>query len=208
MLDRSYQFSRYEITPRLPVCPPPGWLFIGSAAEPPAGTGASAASFSPFGIGADHQTSQHPEKWIPQMAKIGIPWCGRANANWDYVEPQEGKWDWTKFDQQMSCMASHGIQPGCLLMGNPSWNTKDRPGTLPVNNLHAWSAYVSEMVRHCRGKVKYYEIWNEPPNGTGREQTPADYAKLVVAADEAAKAVDPDCLIGLAASRSILITCS
>ena len=47
--------------------------------------------------------------------------------------------------------------------------------------------------------MRRYEVWNEPPNFTGKDQTPADYAKIVVAAYKAAKAVDPDCLVGLAA---------
>ncbi|MGB7328725.1 MAG: hypothetical protein WBD31_27855 [Rubripirellula sp.] len=86
-----------------------------------------------------------------------------------------------------------------MLIGNPKWNTKDQPGNLPVNNLAGWSKYVSKIVKHSQGKVKRWEVWNEPPNFTGKEQTPADYAKIVVSAYDAAKAADPDCLVGLAA---------
>ena len=71
--------------------------------------------------------------------------------------------------------------------------------TLPVNHLPGWSRYVTEMVKHAKGRIKYWEVWNEPPNGTGRDQTPADYAKIVVAAYNAAKAADPACQIGIAA---------
>ena len=64
------------------------------------------------------------------------------------------------------------------------------------------SAYVSAVVQHARGRVKYWEVWNEPPNFTGRDQKPADYARIVVAAYDAAKAADPSCLIGLAAKSA------
>ncbi|MCX7006830.1 MAG: hypothetical protein NTY53_06220 [Kiritimatiellaeota bacterium] len=47
--------------------------------------------------------------------------------------------------------------------------------------------------------MKYWEVWNEPPNFTGRDQTPADYARIVVSAYDAAKAADPNCRVGLAA---------
>ena len=42
-------------------------------------------------------------------------------------------------------------------------------------------------------------MWNEPPNFTGKDQTPADYARLVVTAYDAVKQVDPAFRIGLAA---------
>src|SRR5207244_2936009 len=82
---------------------------------------------------------------------------------------------------------------------------KDKKGTLPVNNLPAWSKYVSEVVKHARGRINHWEVWNEPPNGTGRDQTAADYAKIVIAAYDAAKAVDPTCKIGIAA-KSVAVT--
>jgi hypothetical protein len=61
---------------------------------------------------------------------------------------------------------------------------------------------VSAVVQHVNGKIKLWEVWNEPPNFTGHDQTPADYAKLVVAAYDAAKKADPGCLVGLAAKSA------
>lgn len=157
------------------------------------------ATLSPFGIGACHQTSGELAKWIPQLAAIGIHVLRSPRTGWGNVEPAEGKWSWETLDGQMRYLADQHIEFGGLLIGTPRWNTRDRPGTLPVNNLPGWSAYVSAIVKHCQGKVKRWEVWNEPPNFTGRDQTPADYAKIVVSAYDAAKAADPACLVGLAA---------
>ncbi len=154
---------------------------------------------SPFGIGACNQTSQELPKWIPQMEKIGLRVMRTTRTHWSAVEPEEGKWAWDSLDQQMQYLGEHGIEFGGLLYGNARWNTKDKPGDLPVNNLPAWSRYVTELVNHSKAKVKYWEVWNEPPNGTGRNQTPADYAKIVASAYDAAKAADPTCLVGIAA---------
>ena len=60
-----------------------------------------------------------------------------------------------------------------------------------MNNLAGWSAYVSAVVQHAKGRIQRWEVWNEPPNFTGKDQTPADYAKIVVSAYDAAKAADP-----------------
>jgi hypothetical protein len=138
------------------------------------------------------------------MAAIGITNHRTCNTSWSAVEPEEGKWTWETLDKQMSYLEGQHIAFGGILAGNPKWNTKDKPGTLPVNNIPAWSKYVSEVVKHAKGRIKYWEVWNEPPNGTGRDQTAADYAKIVIAAYDAAKAADPDCLVGIAA-KSVAI---
>ncbi|HSI64699.1 MAG TPA: hypothetical protein VLE43_16340, partial [Candidatus Saccharimonadia bacterium] len=125
-----------------------------------------------------------------------------APTGWSQVEPEEGKWDWKDLDEQIQYLTGKGFAVGGLFNGGVRWNTKDKPGTLPVNNLPAWANYVSTIVQHTKGRVKRWEVWNEPPNGTGRDQTPADYAKIVIASYDAAKAADPTCLVGIAAKSA------
>jgi hypothetical protein len=152
-----------------------------------------------FGIGACNQTSQNLTSWIPQMAEIGITSMRTARTVWGSIEPKEGEWAWDVLDEQMKYLTDHHISFGGLIYGDVRWDKLDRGGTLPVNNIPAWSSYVTQLVTHCTRKVHYWEVWNEPPNGTGRDQTPADYAKLMIATYDAAHAVDPTCLVGLAA---------
>ena len=181
--------------------------FGGIAAEDEPGKSTDVTR-SPFGIGSCHSNNWGAEankRWIPQMTAIGITNHRTCNTGWSEVEPREGKWTWGTLDEQMKYLEDQRIAFGGILAGNPKWNTKDEPGTLPVNNLPAWSKYVSEVVKHAKGRIKYWEVWNEPPNGTGRDQTAADYAKLVVAAYDAAKAADPECKVGIAA-KSVAIT--
>jgi len=158
---------------------------------------------SPFGIGGDHLTTQAPEKWIPQMAAIGIRVNRSPHTNWDNVQPGINQWNWEPCDRRVRFIMENGIDTGGLLVGYPEWAGPNRDasgrGRMPVDNLPAWSTYVFEAVKRYKGKINRWEVWNEPPNFTGADQTAADYAKLVVSAHEAAKAADPDCLIGLAA---------
>lgn len=136
------------------------------------------------------------------MAEIGLTSYRTAHGDWGAVERTQGTFDFTELDAQWSYLTEQHMVFGGTLIGNPKWNTADKPGSLPVNNLPGWSNYVSEVVKHARGKVKVWEVWNEPPNFTGKDQTPADYAKIVAAAYDAAKAADPTCLIGLAAKSA------
>ncbi|MFA7343095.1 MAG: endo-1,4-beta-xylanase, partial [Terrimicrobiaceae bacterium] len=181
-------------------------IFIASLSNLPAAEPAQSLCPSPFGIGGDAQTAQTPEKWIPQMAAIGIKVNRTIRTKWEVVEPKEGQWDWTGPDRALQCLIDNGMDTGGYLIGHPQWAVKGDPGpgrlTLPVGNLPAWSNYVSETVKHYKGKIKRWEVWNEPPNFTGVNQKAADYGKVVAAAYDAAKAADPDCLIGLAAKSA------
>jgi hypothetical protein len=154
----------------------------------------------PFGIGSDaHQNHDAGTnaRWIPQMASIGLTVMRTPNSSWGAVEPAEGQWKWDTLDAQIDYLASQHFMFGGILIGDPKWNTGDQG--LPSNSIPAWSTYVTELVKHVDGKIKYWEVWNEPPNGVGKNKTPADYAKVVAAAYDAAKAVDPNCLVGLCA---------
>lgn len=165
----------------------------------------AAAALGPFGIGSCHvnnRSAHDNARWLPQMQAIGLKFYRTTHTGWDAVEPTERQWTWQTLDEQMDYLAQRGFIFGGILIGNPKWNTLDARGSLPVNNLAGWKRYVAETVKHCRGRILRWEVWNEPPNFTGRNQTPADYAKIVVGAYDAAKAADPSCLVGLAAKSA------
>ena len=62
-------------------------------------------------------------------------------------------------------------------------------GWLPPEK--AWSDFVYNLVRYCKGRVRYYEIVNEP----NLYMTPEDYTRYLKLAYEAAKKADPACRI-------------
>ena len=162
--------------------------------------------WSPFGIGSCHTNNTSAEanaRWVPKLTAIGITNHRTPHTGWSAVEPEEGKFTWDTLDAQMKYLDEQHLAYGGILAGNPAW-LKDKTGGLPVKNLDKWSKYVSEVVKHAKGRIKYWEIWNEPPNGTAPNQTAADYGRLVSAAYDAAKAADPDCKIGIAA-KSVAI---
>ena len=159
----------------------------------------------PFGIGSDAMHNRNAagyEKWIPQMEALGITVMRTPASGWG-VEHVQGQFDWSTIDPQMDYLTAHHFIFGGILIGNPMWNrpdpTKKGGGGLPTNNIPGWSNYVTQLVKHVDGKIKYWEVWNEPPNGVGKDKTPDDYAQIVSSAYDAAHGVDPNCLVGLAA---------
>jgi len=168
-----------------------GWLVAGGLGLTAATATAALAAeegdpavlpgFGVFGIGGDYHTSQDLTRWIPQMAAIGIQVLRTATPD------------------QMDYLRDRGFHFGGLLYAVPPGDTLDAPGSLPVKNLPAWSVWVTEQVKAARGWVKYWELWNEPPNGIGPGQTAADYARLLVSTYNAVKAADPTAWVGMAA---------
>jgi hypothetical protein len=158
-------------------------------------------TLSPFGIGScyiNNRSAEDDTRWIPQMAAIGVHVMRSCHTAWDNVEPKQGQWNWNALDKQMNFMASNHMEFGGILIGSVPWDKEHSVG-LPVDNLPAWSNYVFHVVQHVGNKVKYWEVWNEPPNFIGPKQTAVDYAKTLVSACDAAKAANPNCSIGLAA---------
>ena len=173
------------------------------AAAAKAGSSAKAASQkaaversdqNPFGFSCDNQTTYTLATYCPQMAKAGIKWI-RGFPTFNVVEPKEGTFDWTSVDTIIATAAKNDMVISGLFLYNAPWIKTDET-TLPVNNIPAWSAYVSAVVAHSKASVKYWEVWNEAPNFIGKG-TPTDYAKTVIAAHDAAKRADPTCQVGL-----------
>jgi GH35 family endo-1,4-beta-xylanase len=174
-------------------------VITSGAAELPTPVGVMA--LSPFGIGScyiNNRSAQDNARWLPQMAAIGIHTMRTCHTAWDNVEPKEGQWTWDALDKQMNYMVSNHMEFGGILIGSVPWDKEHSVG-LPVDNIPAWSNYVFHVVQHVGKKVKYWEVWNEPPNFIGPKQTAADYANILTSAYNAAKKANPDCMLGLAA---------
>lgn len=74
-------------------------------------------------------------------------------------------------------------------------NTSQMPYT--DEQINAYVNYCKFVVSHFRDEVKYFEIWNEP-NITAfnpENRTAADYTKLLKAAYEGIKSVNPNAVV-------------
>jgi polysaccharide biosynthesis protein PslG len=169
-------------------------LSLSALCAPSAAQAPDGLETSPFGFSCDNQTTYTLDRYCARMAEAGITWIrGFPTAN--VVEPERGKPDWSTVDKMLATAAANRMAVSGLLFYMPSW-IEAGEAKLPVSDLPGWSDYVSKLVAHCKGTVRYWEVWNETPNFIGTA-TAADYAQTVVSAYDAAKAADPTCQIGL-----------
>lgn len=139
---------------------------------------------SPWGVAPSAALSYVPESWLPAMSEAGV-----TNVRGFYMPTAPVK------DHLAPIVAAKMSGTGIL-----KWSTGTL-SSLPVNDLEGWRRYVTAQVTRFKGRVKHWEVWNEPPNFTA-DKSPASYAKIVAAAFDAAKAVDPTVQIGLAAKSN------
>ena len=93
-----------------------------------------------------------------------------AYAAWPNLEPQPGKWDFSKTDKYVDLAEQHHISVLFPIALSPAW-ASSRPeepsGYGPGNaalpkNMDDWKNYVRTVATRYKGRVHDYEIWNEP----------------------------------------------
>jgi hypothetical protein len=135
---------------------------------------------SPWGIAPSHSASWGVGSWSKEIADTGVHWMRGFHQG--------------EMDRVLPIIEKNGFQVAGILQ----WSKKGGPHTFPSDALPEWKAYVGDIIRKTKGRVRHWEVWNEPPNFS-QSKSPEDYAKIVAAAYAAAKEADPAVQIGLAA---------
>ena len=135
-----------------------------------------------------------------------------SQTSWAQLNPAAGVYDWTMLDRWLSVAEAHGLGGNDLIFtftSVPTWaSSKPRdtscahgPGSCdPPDDLNAdgtgsnqhWKDFVNALAIHVRGRIGYWEVWNEPywkPYFTG---TPAQIVRLAQDLHAIVQATDPN----------------
>lgn len=157
-----------------------------------------------FGIGLEKldRAVFDPSKTYDPIAELGVKHV-RLQSGWMRTEKTEGVYDFGWLDEVVDNLISRGLEPWlCLCYGNPLYSEDARKyygavGCPPIYSERektAWANYCRATAEHYLGRVKMYEIWNEPmgkwcwkrgPSATEYGQFAADTARTL-------KSVSPD----------------
>ena len=169
---------------------------------------------NPFGVNTFLQNEADPLKRrraIEMVAAAGFHWI-RQEFPWEDIEiagpgdtmdlrhdPPRSAWD--KYDQIVDLCEAHHIEIIARLSTPPDWSRQagKRNGTFaPPDNLNDYGNYVEAVVRRYKGRIHYYQIWNEPniyPEWGEQPVDAAQYVELLKVGYTRAKGVDPDAVI-------------
>lgn len=127
---------------------------------------------------------------------------------WSEIEPdQKGHfWDsrwkkssWDKWDLRVNLAREFGLNVVARLDRPPNWARADNSlATAPPDNFSDYGDFVFEFVRHFKGRVRHFQLWNEPnvwPEWGNRPPDPAGYTALLKVGYARAKQADPNCYV-------------
>ncbi len=177
-------------------------LLLGQSENRPA----QAVADSPVGAGADSpfgMNVQGASRYMPsgsndnyslpygQAQNAGVSWT-REEMGWHRIEPRPGQFDFSWVDPAINAATQRGIS----VIGLLDYNVDRSGGTARISyampDLGAWSNYVRQVVSRYKGRVRYWQIWNEPLSETyftGHD--PAQYARLLATSYDLIKSIDP-----------------
>ncbi|NOZ26745.1 MAG: cellulase family glycosylhydrolase [Chloroflexi bacterium] len=177
-------------------------------------TPAAHAGVNPFGVNVFLEQEVEPskrEQAVRMAAEAGFHWL-RQEFPWEDIEIH-GKGDfqdrrhrpyrsaWEKYDHIVDLAERYGMELIVRLSNPPAWSRAegDAVGTYaPPDNYEDFGDFVAAVVSRYRGRIRYYQIWNEPniyPEWGERPVSPEEYVELLKVAYTRAKAADPNVII-------------
>jgi len=169
---------------------------------------------NPFCVNTFLENEVEPAKVqraLQMVHQAGFAWI-RQEFPWEDIEIH-GKGDfqdrrnlpyhsaWDKYDRIVDLAERYHVQIIARLSNPPAWSRAqgNAVGTMaPPDNLNDYGDFVEKVVRRYRGRIRYYQIWNEPniyPEWGNQPVSPKGYTALLKVAYTRAKAVDPNVVI-------------
>ncbi|MBO5224491.1 MAG: beta-galactosidase [Clostridia bacterium] len=172
-----------------------------------------------FGIGLEKLDRNvfAPSKTYDKLGELGAKYV-RLQSGWARTEKQENVYDFLWLDEIVDNLIARGMEPWiCMCYGNGLYTEKANEifgcvGVPPIfseREKNAWANYCKATAKHFEGRVKMYEVWNEPDGNwcwkhgaSGKE-----YGEFVIATSKAIKSVVPSAkiLAGSIANRNNIV---
>jgi hypothetical protein len=108
---------------------------------------------------------------------------------------------WAKYDSIVALAEAYDLDVIARLSNPPAWSRAltDTVGTYaPPDDLNDWGDYVYSVVSRYRGRIRAYQLWNEPnvyPEWGEKPVDPESYTELLCEGYRRAKRADPNALI-------------
>jgi hypothetical protein len=148
----------------------------------------------------------HPEtadRDLGMMRDAGLT-CVKQQFAWRDIEgAAKGKFIWDNADQAVTYANRFKIDMLARVDNAPDWaapgcNNPTLKQMGSAKNTQDWLDFLTAFVTRYKGKIRAYEIWNEPNlsrEWCGRSPNPAEYIALLKASYAKIKSIDPNAMI-------------
>jgi len=161
----------------------------------------------------------------PEVLDARVPWptipfgamrLWASETQWAALNPAQGTYDWTELDSWFSIAATNGKTDLIYTFGVvPQWASSNPNDEACVSSVSApgscdapydvnpdgtgadalWQDFVTALVAHAAGRIKYWEMWNEPDCQYEWNGTNAQLVRMAKDAYAIIKAADPTSLV-------------
>jgi hypothetical protein len=170
------------------------------------------AGVNPFGVNTFLEQEVELEKRelsVQMIADAGFHWI-RQEFPWEDIEISakgdfwDYKWDkdaWEKYDHIVDLADLYELEIIARLSNPPAWSRargNEAGSFAPPDNLDDYGDFVEAVVRRYEGRIRYYQIWNEPniyPEWGERPVSPEEYTELLKVGYTRVKQACPDCIV-------------
>ncbi len=169
---------------------------------------------NPFGINTFLQQEVEPakrERQVQLIAEAGFHWLRQEFPWYDIEISGKGNFEdcrfppchsaWDKYDDIVDLAERHGLEIIARLSSPPAWSRSDgtaRGDFAPPDNFNDFADYAAAVAGRYRGRIRYYQIWNEPniyPEWGNLPADPEAYTRLLCLAYARLKSVDPEIVV-------------
>jgi hypothetical protein len=162
-------------------------------------------AYSPGTVDFDDASLRVPAGATP---KLDLPWPStkigtwrlwdQDGTTWADLEPEKGKWDFSKLDAALKDAEANKAQIVLTLGQSPPWasarisDTSYNGAGAPAEprDMKDWTNYLRKVATRYKGRIFYYEIWNEPNDATFYSGSVTKLAEMTKLARSTLKQVD------------------
>lgn len=125
---------------------------------------------------------------LDASVEAGGKWL-RMPMNWLVAEPERGAFDWSRLDRVVEAARDRGLKVLGVLGTTPAWASASGSPTAPPDDPEDFGTFAEAAARHFKGRVRNWEVWNEPNFRSFFTGSAADYAELLEQAHDAVTSV-------------------
>lgn len=134
-------------------------------------------------------------------------YAGSASAypglDWPHISQTPGAYDFTALDAFINYNESRDADIIYTFGRVPQWASTNPneascnygPGQCAPPTPAAWNSFVRAIVTHAAGRIKYWEIWNEPNNPSSYSGSIPTMVTLAQSAYQIVKSIDPSAVV-------------
>ncbi|HCP48273.1 MAG TPA: hypothetical protein DIU15_19700 [Deltaproteobacteria bacterium] len=122
----------------------------------------------------------------------------RTDFTWGRVEPERDQFDFSGIDRVVDTAEAQGVEVLAILNYGNWWATSTENSLSPPDDMADFGDYVEAVATRYRGRIRYYEIWNEQNVGYTfwhPVEDPVAYGALLSEASARLRAIDPEAVV-------------